>query len=101
MKAKSLLFAALVALGLPQMVSSQQKCNVEGTVINRPKSKYALMIESGRDFRITGFKGDTIKNGKFSFTIPADTVRQYEIMFDDEMSNGAWRTRKFLLNRVR
>ena len=95
MKVKSLLFAALVTFCLPQMVSSQQKCNVEGTVINRPKSKYALMIESGRDFRITGFKGDTIKNGKFFFTIPADTVRQYEIMFDDEMSNGAWRTRKF------
>lgn len=95
MKFKSLVFAALVSFCLPQIASSQQKCNVEGTVINRPKSKYALMIESGRDFRITRFKGDTIKNGKFSFTIPADTVRQYEIMFDDEMSNGAWRTRKF------
>lgn len=87
----------LMVMGIAIVAAASQpkECNVEVTIKGRPDSKILLYIESGKDFRISGFHGGAIKDGQYTFTLPADTVHQYEVMFDDEMSKGSWRTRRF------
>ena len=70
-------------------------CHISGTVIDRPDSKYAILLEAGKDFRTSPCIPIPIVDGKFSYTLKDDMPRVYDLTFDDEYSKGGWRIRNF------
>ena len=70
-------------------------CHISGTVVERPESKSAILLEAGKDFRTSPVIQIPIVDGKFSYTLKDDMPRVYDLTFDDEYSKGMWKTRSF------
>ncbi len=70
-------------------------CHISGEVVDRPDSKYAILLEAGKDVRTSPYITIPIVDGNFSYTLKDDMPRVYNLTFDDEYSKGAWRTRNF------
>lgn len=70
-------------------------CQVFGTVIDRPETTQAIIIEADKDFRIHKPITVPIVDGKFSITIHDTIPRAYEVIFDDEMKRGSWQLKYF------
>ncbi len=70
-------------------------CNISGTIIDRPDSKYAILLESGKDFRMSPYISIPIINGHFTYTLKDDMPRVYDLFFDDELREMMWKTRSF------
>ena len=71
------------------------KCEIKGSVINRPDSKEAIIIEALRDQRVNKHFRVPIIDGKYSFTLCDDFPRCYSVFFDDEERAGNIRIRNF------
>ena len=70
-------------------------CHISGTVVDRPDSKYAILLEAGKDYRTSPIIPIPIVDGKFSYTLKDDMPRVYNLTFDDDYSKGMWKTRSF------
>lgn len=70
-------------------------CHISGTVVDRPDSKYAILLEAGKNFRTSPIIPIPIVDGKFSYTLKDDMPRVYDLTFDDDYSKGMWKTRSF------
>ncbi len=70
-------------------------CQVYGTVIDRPETTEAIIIEADKDFRIHTPITVPVVDGKFAYTILDSIPRAYEVIFDDEMQRGSWRMKYF------
>ena len=70
-------------------------CEITGTVIDRPESTSALIVEAGKDFRIHPSIEVPVVDGKFSYTLHDTIPMAYEVFFDDELKLGSWRIRNF------
>lgn len=90
--------AALSFLNAEAECADSIVCHITGTVVDRPESKLALLMEYGTDMRVTGAKGIDIIDGKFSYDLKTDVPRQYEIIFDDEERSGGWRIKSFFVD---
>ena len=71
------------------------KCEISGTVIGRPDSKEAIIIEALKDERVNKHIRIPIINGKYSYTLHDDYPRTYSVFFDDEERRGSFRIRNF------
>lgn len=96
---KYFLFMALVISCMTAIATGNQNdsiiCNISGTVFDRPDSKYAILLEAGKDFRTSPCIPIPIVDGTFSYTLKDDMPRVYDLTFDDEYSKGMWKTRSF------
>ncbi len=70
-------------------------CHISGEVVDRPNSKYAILLEVGKDIRTSPVIPIQIVDGKFSYTLKDDMPRVYNLTFDDEYSKGGWKIRNF------
>lgn len=86
--------AMVAALGLSAN-PVDKICRISGNVAGRSESKEAVIIEAEEDFRVAPCIKVPVTNGRFSLELPVDTVRQYQLLFDDEMRHGAWTLRYF------
>ncbi|MDE6648665.1 MAG: redoxin family protein [Muribaculaceae bacterium] len=68
-------------------------CIIKGTVIDRPKTKSAMIVEANMDFRIHPFVNVPVVDGKFSYIIHDTVPRAYQVIFDDE--RASWQNRYF------
>lgn len=102
-KMKFLRTPAIVAMIIPCIYASAADpqdsivCHIEGTVIDRPDSKVAFLMEAGSDFRVQRPIELKIADGKFSYDLTIDQPREYEIIFDDELSRGSWYDKHFFV----
>lgn len=96
---KLFLFTALAMSFMTSTAAGNQNdsiiCHISGTVFDRPDSKYAILLEAGKDFRTSPYIPIPIVDGKFSYTLKDDMPRVYDLTFDDEYSKGCWKTRSF------
>lgn len=74
---------------LPIEMEAQIKCHIEGTVINRPKSNTLVLIETNADPRIASTKYISIRDGHFVFDFSTDKVKAYDLIFKEELDEGA------------
>lgn len=70
-------------------------CQITGTVIDRPETTSALIVEADKDFRIHPSIKVPVVDGKFSYTLQDTIPMAFEVIFDDELKRGSWRIRKF------
>lgn len=70
-------------------------CYISGTVVDRPDSKEATIIEAEKDFRIHECITVPIIDGKYSYILRDDMPRVYSVFFDDETRRGSWKIRNF------
>lgn len=102
-KMKALRVPAIVAMIIPCINAYAADpldsivCHIEGTVIDRPDSKVAFLMEAGSDFRVQRPIELKITDGKFSYDLTVDLPREYEIIFDDELSRGSWYNKQFFV----
>ena len=68
-------------------------CNISGAVVDRPESKYAILLEAGKDFRTSPCISIPIVDGSFSYTLRDDMTRVFALTFDDD--NGIYFTGLF------
>lgn len=68
-------------------------CIITGTVIDRPKTKSAMIVEANKDFRIHPPVNVPVVDGKFSYIIHDTVPRAYQVIFDDE--RATWQNRYF------
>ena len=92
---KILIFIALSAAFCISANPVDKICRISGNVAGRSESKEAVIIEADEDFRVVPSIKVPIIDGHFSLQLPADTVRQYQMLFDDEIRHGSWRSRYF------
>ncbi|MDE7418595.1 MAG: redoxin family protein [Muribaculaceae bacterium] len=96
---KFFLFMALaLSLMTGQAAGNQNDsiiCHISGTVVDRPDSKYAILLEAGKDFRTSPCIPIPIVDGKFAYTLKDDMPRVYNLTFDDDYGKGMWKTRSF------
>lgn len=93
-----LLMAFAMTLSVAKANENQKDsivCQVYGTVIDRPETTEAIIIEADKDFRIHTPITIPVVDGKFSYTILDSIPRAYEVIFDDEMQRGSWRMKYF------
>ena len=70
-------------------------CRITGTVIDRPETTSAMIIEAEKDFRIHDYITVPVVDGKFSYTLHDTIPMAYDVIFDDELKRGSWRIRNF------
>lgn len=85
---KTLLFALLISLAT--FAKAQITCHLSGVVVDRPQSKTLKMTKAGQDLRFDGVN-IPITDGKFDYKFSAEAEEIYELAFDDELNEGAWR----------
>jgi thiol-disulfide isomerase/thioredoxin len=68
-------------------------CLIKGTVTGR-ESKTILMLKSTEDARFCDTRIN-IDHDQFQYELKIETSEQYELIFEDELNNGAWRPVKF------
>lgn len=98
MKKYFLLLALFMSLITSRAAGDQNDsiiCNISGTVVDRPESKYAILLEAGKNFRTSPCIAIQIVDGKFAYTLKDDMPRVYDLTFDDEYSKGMCKTRSF------
>lgn len=78
-----------------ELATDSIKCEITGTVINRPESKEAVIIEAMKDARVNKHVRIPIVDGKYSYTLHDDYPRTYSVFFDDEEKHGEIRIRNF------
>lgn len=70
------------------------RCRIQGTVIDRPYSRRMKLVKAGGDTRVTG-EFIPIRNNRFIYELDCEVGEAYELIFDDERNNGAWRAVTF------
>lgn len=84
---------------IPAIATEQPKesiiCHVYGSVINRPGTTTAMIVEAGKDFRIHDYITVPVTDGKFSYTLRDTVPMAYDVIFDDELKRGTWQIRNF------
>ncbi len=92
-----LLSVAMLAVSANASVQPNDSitCHISGTVIDRPDSKFALLIEADKDIRVHDYITMPIIDGKYSYTLRDDVPRVYSVEYDDELRSGSRRIRKF------
>lgn len=86
---------SLITTGAAENPNDSIICQISGSVVERPASKYAILLEAGKDFRTSPYISIPIVDGKFSYTLKDDMPRVYDLTFDDEYSKGTWKIRNF------
>ncbi len=71
------------------------QCVLRGEVIDRPQSSRLLLVSKREDMRISSTY-IPIRDGKFEYTLNGDYEKEYDLVFYDEMMNGAWRPIPFI-----
>lgn len=68
------------------------KCTIKGLVLNRD-SKVLTIRKTSESFRsfLNNYEKIEIRNGKFEHTFSYSEAEAYELIFEDELNNGAWR----------
>lgn len=86
-------------IGISALAQGQPKdsitCIIKGTVIDRPETTTAMIIEAGKDFRIHDYITVPVIDGKFSYILHDTIPMAYDVIFDDELKRGTWRIRNF------
>lgn len=67
------------------------RCTLKGEVINRPQSSRLALLKRGEDFRSAKVAYIPIREGKFEHTLHGEHEEACELIFCDELWNGAWR----------
>lgn len=70
-------------------------CLIKGTVIDRPETTSAMIVEAGKDFRIHDYITVPVVDGIFSYILHDTIPMAYDVIFDDELKRGSWRIRNF------
>ncbi|MDE6562621.1 MAG: TlpA family protein disulfide reductase [Muribaculaceae bacterium] len=91
-KEKDIMSVTTIAGELPNHTIT---CEITGTVIDRPETTSALIVEAGKDFRIHPSIKVPVVDGKFSYTLHDSIPMAYDVIFDDELKRGTWRIRNF------
>ncbi|MDR0422595.1 MAG: TlpA family protein disulfide reductase, partial [Proteiniphilum sp.] len=76
--------------------SEPVQCLLKGEVINRPQSNRIALLKQGEDFRTAKVTYIPILDGKFEYMLYADYEEAYQLIFCDEISQGAWRPVNFI-----
>lgn len=69
--------------------NAQSRCTLTGTIIDR-NSTSLILTKKTEDVRHGG-QLIPIKNGHFEYTFDFNVTEAYELTFQDELENGAWR----------
>lgn len=75
------------------------RCHIEGTVHNRPQSdKLLLYVGIDGNVALSSKPYDEIEvsNGQFSYDFYIDEPQYCELVFEDELKNGAWHSIDFV-----
>jgi peroxiredoxin len=72
------------------------RCALKGEVVNRPQSGRLALLKQGEDFRSAKVVYIPIREGKFEHTLCCEHEEGYELIFCDELWNGAWRPVRFM-----
>jgi peroxiredoxin len=77
-------FSACNNSGAPKEFTTE----IRGTVIDRPDSKTLLLTRIYEDQRVSGIE-IPIVDGKFGYDLITDTREEWELVFEDELTQGA------------
>ena len=88
-----LTFLFAFCLNFSNIFAQNIHCKLEGKVIGR-NSKSLLLLKVTEDFRFDGIKIPIVKNA-FSYEFEAPFVEKYELIFEDEIEDGAWKSVDF------
>ena len=86
---------AVFVLPLQPLVAQNMKCVLKGEVIDRPESRYLVLLKDREDFRITDGVQIPIQDGTFEYVLNCDFEEMYQFIFLDEMEKSSWRPIKF------
>ncbi len=84
-----------IAVQAAGLVPDSIICKISGTLVDRPDSKFAILLEEGKDYRTSPSISIPIIEGKFSYTLKDDMPRVYALTFDDEYTSGRLKVRNF------
>ena len=76
---------------------SENNCLLTGKVIDR-NSKTLILKKQTEDSRIRDIEIEIDSSGNFQYELEFQFVEAYELIFKDELENGAWRPTLFFLN---
>ncbi|MCM1505217.1 MAG: TlpA family protein disulfide reductase [Muribaculum sp.] len=69
--------------------------HISGTVNDYPDCSWLVLLEAGKDFRISKNRLIPVRNGEFSFDIYSDAPIVYELSPGIEMLRGSWSSGSF------
>ncbi len=81
------LAAALIVVS--SIANAQSKCTLRGTVTGRTST--SIILTKKTDDVRHGGQLIPIKDGRFQYTFNFNPVEAYQLTFQDELENGAWR----------
>jgi thiol-disulfide isomerase/thioredoxin len=88
-----LVLLSILSTNASSLFSQAVICQIKGTVTGR-ESKTILLLKSTEDPRFYGTK-IYIDHDQFQYELKTETPEQYELIFEDELKNGAWRPVRF------
>ena len=80
----------MVSIFLLSCTQKEKRCIITGTVINRPQSEFILLVKAFDALRSPDVVKIPIQDGKFTYEFSYSEVEAYNLVFDDEHSNGSW-----------
>lgn len=94
---KSILFFILILLlSTASFCQNKISCTLKGTVVDRTNSKILILAPYGTNSRVNEVVEIPINDGRFGYKLVCDTEEMYELVFEDEEKNGAWRPIYFM-----
>jgi thiol-disulfide isomerase/thioredoxin len=77
--------------------SEPVQCLLKGEVVNRPQSSRIALLKGGENTRTGKITYIPIHEGKFEYRLYTDAEEAYQLIFVDEMMQGAWRPVDFIV----
>lgn len=74
----------------PNYPNKQNTCYLKGQVIDR-NSKTLILKKKTEDLRYSGTEIPIDSSGNFTYNMNFQFIEAYELIFKDELNNGAWR----------
>lgn len=65
-------------------------CTIQGKLIDLPQTTHLILHKQNEDLRIHGIH-IPVADGKFNYVLECDYEEQYQLVFNDEYENGAWK----------
>lgn len=92
---KKIILIATALIFVATVVKAQQVvCRVEGVVKDRPESRTLKLVNMEQDPRFYGVE-IPIVDGRFEYTLNTDIPRIWQLIFMDELNQGAWMPTRF------
>jgi thiol-disulfide isomerase/thioredoxin len=93
-----LLIVSVLLISSSAPPNGSKQATLRGVIIDRPQSTLLLLVKQGEDFRINAIQIPII-DGKFEYVFDFEYEEQYELVFDDEQRQGAWRPVPFFMEQ--